>query len=159
MNETTPRLEWLKIPIADAQAWTSGLLDFEAGWFWKLLYSSAASEIQGYLVNSSNLWLIAGAKRSDYWERHKSGVLARFKSREVDGIEMLYFPRLLEIINDQKAQLRKYRARTHSLTPVVDPKSQNQKSECVEEPRAKKEAANNAGETRRPTPLDRLIGS
>ncbi|MBZ5620913.1 MAG: hypothetical protein LAQ69_19625 [Acidobacteriia bacterium] len=159
-----PRLPELRIPIADLVAWAGGLPDYEAGWFFRLVFTSAASEMQGYLRNSSNLWQLAGARRADFWESHKSGVLARFKSREVDGIEWLYFPPLLDLIHQQTEQLREWRAKraraahTHSLTDVGS-KNQNQNlSECVKEPRPRTEAAKNAGNTRRTTPLDRLIG-
>jgi hypothetical protein len=109
MNETTLRLTWIPIPI-DAKAWVSGLSDTETGWFWNLIFSSLAAEPQGYLPNSSNLWTIAGAKRSDFWESHKSRVLARFEVREMDGTRMLCFPPLVAIIGQQSRKLRKPRS-------------------------------------------------
>ncbi|HUA15860.1 MAG TPA: hypothetical protein VMG31_11205 [Verrucomicrobiae bacterium] len=152
-----PRVSYLRIPIADMQGWITGLSDVESGWFVRLLISSAAAELQGYLPNSSNLWTIAGAKRSDFWQSHKSRVLACFEVRQVDGIEYLCFPPLLDLLNKQRSDLQKWRARSHSLTGV-DSKDQKQKlSECVQKPRGKTETAN-AG-NRPNTPLERLFRS
>jgi hypothetical protein len=153
-----PRVPELRIAIADALGWVSGLTDYETGWFFRLLFSSASADPQGYLQDSPNLWRVVGAHRPGYWESNKAGVLARFDRREVDGIRMLCFPPLLEIIHNGREKLQNYRARTHSLTGV-DPRNQNQKqSECAKKPCAKKEGVKNAGDTRRSTPLDRLIG-
>jgi len=153
-----PRVSYLRIPIADIQGWIAGLSDVETGWFLRLVFSSAAAERQGYLPISSDVWKVAGAKRSDYWDDHKSRVLACFNVRPIDGIEYLCFPPLLDLLNRQRNDLQKWRARSHSLTGV-DSKNQKQKlSECVQKPRAKTETAN-AGNSRPGTPLDRLIGS
>jgi len=156
-STAAPRVPCLNIPIADAHGWVLGLTDYETGWFFRLLLSSAAAEPQGYLVNSSNLWRVAGARRPDFWESHKSNVLARFNSQEMDGRQMLWFPPRLEIIHNGSEKLRNYRARNaHSLTGI-DPKNKNQK-QSEREPRAKSEEHENAATTdRRPTPRDRSI--
>jgi len=152
----TPRVERLHIPIAELLGWISGLSDVDTGWFLRLLFNAAASERQGYLCDSPDLWRLAGARRSDFWESHKSSVLAGWKREEIDGIGWLHFPPLLTIINEGIAKLQNYRARsTHSLTGV-DLKNQKQnQSECVEEVRPKTEAAKNAD--RQPTLRDRSI--
>ena len=77
------------------------------------LFFARAAERQGYLANSSNLWTIAGAKRRDFWESHKSRVLACFEVRDVDGTEYLCFPPLLKLINQQAAALQEAR-QTHA---------------------------------------------
>jgi hypothetical protein len=162
---TAARLDFLRIPIGLTHAWTAGLLDYEVGWFFNLIFSSAAAEPQGYLVDTSDLWRVAGARRSDFFDRNKSGVLARFKSREGDGIKWLYFPPLLEILNRQSADLRKWRNRktespplTHSLPDVAFEDQSQNLSECVpEKPEQKPEATKNAAADRQPTSRNRSI--
>jgi hypothetical protein len=149
------RLDWLPIPIANAKAWVSGLGDTETGWFWNLIFSSLAAELQGYLPNSSNLWTIAGAKRSDFWESHKSRVLARFEFREMDGTSMLCFPPLVEIVDQQSRKLRKPRSAL-SLSSLKS-NYENQKREREENRAQKKEAHHDNRATPKPTGLDRLI--
>jgi len=155
----SPRVAYLRLQIADVLGWIAGLSDVETGWFLRLVFSSAAAERQGYLPNSSSVWTIAGAKRSDFWDHHKSRVLACFEVRRMDGTEYLCFPPLLEIINQQSHDLQKWRARSHSLTGVDSKNQKQNQSECVKKPRTKTEAARNAGNTQRTTALDRLIGS
>jgi hypothetical protein len=149
-----PRLSWVPIPISNAEAWVSDLSDYETGWFWKLIFSSLAAEPQGYLLDSSNLWTITGAKRSDFWESHKSRVLARFEVREMDGMRMRCFPPLVEIIEQQRRKL--HRPRSALSLSSLDPKNQNQKQR-EREPRAKNEEPHESHTTRQPTPLDRFI--
>ena len=106
-----PRLPWVPIPANAVKTWPPpDLEDYERGWFWTLIFASLAAEPQGYLCNSSNLWMIAGAKRRDFWDSKKSRVLARWEIREVDGIEMICFPPLVAIIDKQCSKLRKPRS-------------------------------------------------
>ncbi len=153
-----PRLkDWLPIPI-DAKTWASDLSDYETGWFWSLIFSSLVAEPQGYLLNSSNLWTIAGAKRSDFWQSHKSRVLARFEVREVDGIQMLCFPPLVEIITVQIGKLRNHRPRaaplSHSLDSDPDLKKQGRGRA---NPAQTQEPPHESG-AGGPSTLDRLFG-
>jgi len=66
--------------------------------------------MQGYLPITSNLWSIAGAKRSDFFESHKSRLLACFEVRKVGGKEVLYFPPLIESMRKQMKRLRNRRS-------------------------------------------------
>jgi len=89
----------------------AGLTDFQQAWFWNLLRASFfdQTEMQGYLPITSNLWSIAGAKRSDFFDSHKSRLLACFEVRKVGGKEVIYFPPLIQSMRRQLKRLRNRR--------------------------------------------------
>lgn len=115
------KLEWLPLYIdklLSSPAWQD-MTDFQRGWYIQLLLRCTRSERLGYLKMDSNLWTIAGAKRRDFFESHKSAVLACFKVREMEGHQWLYNDRLLSVMEDQsKKYYRRAGAKT-SPSPSV----------------------------------------
>lgn len=85
--------------------------DFQRGWYIQLLLRCATSERPGYLRLDSNLGTIAGAKRSDFWETHKSRVLACFKVCLMDGEQWIFNPRLLKTLEEQTQKIEKKQRR------------------------------------------------
>lgn len=82
--------------------------DFQRGWYMQLLLLSADnSERLGYLKLDSDLWKLAGAMRKDFFDSHKSVVLACFKTKEIDGEPWIYNERLLKTIEDQLQKLNR----------------------------------------------------
>lgn len=111
-------LYWLPIEIdslLSSPAWTD-MRDFQRGWYFQLLLRSVRSELPGFLRLDSNLWTIAGAKRSDFWESHKACVLACFKVREMEGQSWIYNERLLHTLEVQYS--RRKRRKTEGGTPL-----------------------------------------
>jgi hypothetical protein len=113
------KLEWLPLYIdklLSSPAWQD-MADYERGWYIQLLLRCTRSERLGYLKMDSNLWTIAGAKRRDFFESHKSAVLACFKVREMEGHQWLYNDRLLSVMEDQSQKfLRRTNGTTRSLS-------------------------------------------
>ncbi len=104
MSEQLGRLEW--IPVREDQfLWIPpGLSDSQTGWFVKLLVASLRSEQQGYLPvpRPEVLWQLAGAQHPETWKRYGSMVLARFQRAQLHGQQVLFFPPLVKIIEEQQ---------------------------------------------------------
>jgi hypothetical protein len=118
--------------------------DFQAAWFWKLFWASLESEKQGYLRVTSQLGMLAGAHSKAFWDAEKSVVLACFEVRELEGQRWLYFPPLIEVIEDQMKKIcRPHRAReefsseTTSYPQGARPASPSQSAFDFEPPRAR----------------------
>lgn len=118
------RLEW--IPFDRTINPPSGLTDFQQAWFWNLLRASFFDqvEMQGYLPITSNLWSIAGAKRSDFFDSHKSRLLACFEVRKVGGKEVLYFPPLVESMRRQWKRLRSRKGFSSEFSTYPQPSTE-----------------------------------
>lgn len=99
-------LKW--IPWERSLRPPAGLKDYQQAWFWNLLCASFDQQLmQGYLPVSSQLWKIAGAHCLDYWNQHKSEVLAAFEVRRLDnGKSVLFFQPLIDIMQVQAQRLR-----------------------------------------------------
>lgn len=93
------------------------MTDFQRGWYIQLLLRCTRSERLGYLKMDSNLWTIAGAKRRDFFESHKSAVLACFKVREMEGHQWLYNDRLLSVMEDQSEKYFRRAGKGRSPSP------------------------------------------
>src|SRR6266496_5198429 len=121
MAEQEKPLNW--VPWERSLCPPVGLTDFQQAWFWNLLRASFfdQTEMQGYLPITSNLWSIAGAKRSDFFESHKSRLLACFEVRKVGEKEVLYFPALIELIVKQRRRLRSRRGLEDGLSTNSQP--------------------------------------
>jgi len=81
--------------------------DFQRGWYMQLMLLCAVSQRPGYIASTERLWELAGAHRRDFWELHKSAVMACFKTRTIDGTEWIYNERLLHTIEHQHRKLSK----------------------------------------------------
>jgi hypothetical protein len=68
----------------------------------------------------SNLWTIAGAKRKDYWESHKSTVLACFKVCEMEGHQWIYNERLLHVMEEQSGKYYKNKKPPSNSPSLLD---------------------------------------
>jgi hypothetical protein len=105
-------LKFIQVPVERRIGLPAGLEDFQQGWFVNLLCASLEAELQGFLPMSSNLWSIAGAKRKDFWESHKSRLLACFEVREmVDGKKLLFYPPLVALIEEGIRKINEKRRR------------------------------------------------
>lgn len=81
--------------------------DFQRGWYMQLLLLCAQSSRPGYLPLDQRLWELAGAHRREVWEKHKSAVMACFKTRTFEAQEWIYNERLLHTIEHQHRKLSK----------------------------------------------------
>ena len=81
--------------------------DFQRGWYMQLMLLCAVSQRPGYIASTERLWELAGAHRRDFWDLHKSAVMACFKTRTIDGTEWIYNERLLHTIEHQHRKLSK----------------------------------------------------
>jgi hypothetical protein len=115
-------LKWLKFPL---DMWIpAGLADFQIGWFMNLLRASLYSDYVGYLILCSEecsgcpacLWKIAGAHRSDYFEKRKSLVLARFEFAQIAGRRVAYYPPLVRMIKQQLSRMKNHRSQYDALS-------------------------------------------
>ena len=115
-------LKWLKFP---RDMWIpAGLADFQIGWFMNLLRASLYSDYVGYLILCPEgcsgcpacLWKIAGAHRSDYFEKRKSLVLARFEFAQIAGRRVAYYPPLVRMIKQQLSRMKNHRSQYDPLS-------------------------------------------
>lgn len=115
-------LKWLKFPL---DMWIpAGLADFQIGWFMNLLRASLYSDYVGYLILcpegcsgcSACLWKIAGAHRSDYFEKRKSLVMARFEFAQIAGRRVAYYPPLVRMIKQQLSRMKNHRSQYDALS-------------------------------------------
>lgn len=115
-------LKWLKFPL---DMWIpAGLADFQIGWFMNLLRASLCSDYVGYLILCPEgcsgcpacLWKIAGAHRSDYFEKRKSLVLARFEFAQIAGRRVAYYPPLVRMIKQQLSRMKNHRSQYDALS-------------------------------------------
>lgn len=115
-------LKWLKFPL---DMWIpAGLADFQIGWFMNLLRASLYSDYVGYLILCPEgcsgcpacLWKIAGAHRSDYFEKRKSLVLARFEFAQIAGRRVAYYPPLLRMIKQQLSRMKNHRSQYDAVS-------------------------------------------
>jgi len=119
------KLDWMPLYIDKllSSPYWQDMQDFQQGWYINLLLRCTRSEPLGYLRMDSNLWTIAGARRRDFWESHKSAVLACFKVREMEGHRWIYNERLLSVMEVQSKKYRKKPRESLSISPedfVVD---------------------------------------
>jgi hypothetical protein len=115
-------LKWLKFPL---DMWIpAGLADFQIGWFMNLLRASLYSDYVGYLILCPEgcsgcpacLWKIAGAHRSDYFEKRKSLVLARFEFAQIAGRRVAYYPPLVRMIKQQISRMKNHRSQYDAIS-------------------------------------------
>jgi hypothetical protein len=115
-------LKWLKFPL---DMWIpAGLADFQIGWFMNLLRASLYSDSVGYLILCPEgcsgcpacLWKIAGAHRSDYFEKRKSLVLARFEFAQIAGRRVAYYPPLVRMIKQQLSRMKNHRSQYDAVS-------------------------------------------
>ncbi len=115
-------LKWLKCPL---DMWVpAGMADFQIGWFINLLKASLYSDYVGYLILCPEgcsgcpacLWKIAGAHRSDYFEKRKSLVLARFEFAQIAGRRVVYYPPLVRMIKQQLSRMKNHRSQYDAVS-------------------------------------------
>jgi len=115
-------LKWLKFPL---DMWIpAGLADFQIGWFMNLLKASLYSNYVGYLILCPEgcggcpacLWKIAGAHRSDYFEKKKSLVMARFEFAQIAGRRVAYYPPLIKTIRQQLSRMKNHRSQYDAVS-------------------------------------------
>jgi hypothetical protein len=108
--------------------------DYQKGWYIQLLLNCTRSNRLGYLKMDSSLWKIAGARRRDFWDSHKSAVLACFKVCEMEGHQWIYNERLLYVMGEQSNKYKKKSGRdSASLSPsVLDVDSKKAKDNCFQ---------------------------
>jgi len=104
------RLTWIPLLVdrlEESGAWEE-LRDYQFAWYIKLLVKSTRSSRRGYLrLDTGILWKLAGSHSRDYFERHWSAVLERFKVREIDGEQWIYSPTMLEVLAEQTTKYRR----------------------------------------------------
>lgn len=103
------KLTWIPLYIdrlLSSPAWQQ-MQDFQRGWYWQMLMQSVRSERPGYLRLDSSLWTTAGAKRKDFFDSHKSIVLACFKVCEMEGQRWIYNERMVQTLEEQVLKYRK----------------------------------------------------
>jgi hypothetical protein len=115
-------LKWIPLAVDGSPGmiprglWPTFRKDFQQAWFFNLVIASLKSEPQGYLDPRLDLWRLAGAHSERFWEsgspRHKAAVLACFSEiAEINGVKYLYFPPLVDVVNQQTKKQLGYRAR------------------------------------------------
>lgn len=123
------KLIWMPLYIDDllsSPAWND-MKDFQRGWYFQLLLRLTRSKPLGYLKMDSSLWTIAGARRNDFWESHKSAVLACFKVREMEGHQWIYNERLLSVMEEQSLKIKQKRSPPSDSVSVLEVVSKEKK--------------------------------
>lgn len=135
------KLDWLPLYIDNllsSPAWLD-MKDYQRGWYIQLLLRSTRSERLGYLPLDGQLWRLAGARSQIFFDQESARVMACFKVRQFDGLDWIYNPKLLSVMEDQST---KYRRRAPPLlSPVfsgfdLGKSTSKAKPESVEEVRA-----------------------
>lgn len=117
-------LKWLPIP---PHFWIPDeFRDYEVGWHVNLLKASLRTETPGYLQIlhdgeeascaeglsvTRDLWKLAGSHNGPYFQKESVRVMARFEVRQFGCHRVLFFPPLVEVINEQLKKLRNKRSR------------------------------------------------
>ena len=109
--------DWFPFPIHVDRTWIPpSLRDYERSWFWNLLFASLRADPQGYLSPSSPLHVLAGALTRERWDASSSAVLAAFGTCEVEGVQMLCFPPLIEVLREQQRKILRKRGSSEAFT-------------------------------------------
>jgi hypothetical protein len=111
-------LSWIPRGSEDQLRPPRELRDFQRSWFAELLWAMFDHKpMQGYLPVTPDLWKIAGAHRRDFWDANKSEVMAAFKFRKTAGYgEVMYFPPLIEVIEEQRKLVKGKRSRAPTVS-------------------------------------------
>lgn len=83
------------------------LKDAQRGWWWNLFWAMFDGEPQGYLAVTSDIWLVAGSRDRQRWDAHAASVMAAFDTADIAGQHVIFFPPLLEALEQQRKRLRK----------------------------------------------------
>jgi hypothetical protein len=118
VKEDAPKLSWIPRGSEDALRPPREFRDFQRSWFTELLWAMFSHKtMQGYLPVTSDLWKIAGAHRRDFWDANKSEVMAAFKFKKTAGCgEVMYFPPLIEVIEEQRKLVKGRRSRAPNVS-------------------------------------------
>jgi hypothetical protein len=100
------RLDW--IPMGSPRLRPPAhLKDFQRGWWINLFY--AMFDAGGYLLFTSDLWLLSGALTRSRWESHCDAVLATFENSVVEGKRVIFLPAMIEVMEEQRKKLLRTR--------------------------------------------------
>ena len=128
------KLDWFPLYVDrlmtdDAWEWP----DYKFGWYMKLLIRCARSDRRGYLPKTADLWVLAGARSKRFFDQESAVVLARFETRQIDGLDWIYNRTLLDVLETQtnKVQALEKARDKRSLRASI---SQSPDVEVVEKP-------------------------
>jgi hypothetical protein len=121
--------------LEESSAWED-MEDYQFGWYVKLLVKTTRSARLGYLrLDRDKLWLLAGARSKQFFEKNNAVVMARFKTRQFgDGQDWIYNSTMLSVLEEQsqKYRLKKPPRESASISPL---NLSTEKSKTKEEPR------------------------
>jgi hypothetical protein len=117
--ENTLRLDW--IPMGPPRLRPpAGLSAEQRGWFVNLFWAMFDAEPQGYLAVTSDIWSLAGSRDIQRWEAHGVRVMAAFEAADVAGQHVIFFPPLIQALQEQRKKLLRNRARGGFSKPNTD---------------------------------------
>lgn len=109
MASALAKLDWFPLYIDSLMSdemWEQP--DFVFGWYIKLLVRCARSSRRGYIQNSTDLWMLAGARSEQFFKAKNVALMARFKVVLIGDEEWLFNPKLLEVLTEQSTKLKRY---------------------------------------------------
>lgn len=120
--------------------------DYQQAWFLNLLFASWVSERPGYLPDDGQLWRLANARTSQYFDKESGAVLCMFEREgsTTDGRVWIYNRLMLEIYDEQVLKFHKRKRKStkstdDGMTSYLDfegtlNKKQNGREECSRHP-------------------------
>lgn len=119
ISENAPRLDW--IPMGPPRLRPpAGLSAEQRGWFVNLFWAMFDAEPQGYLAVTSDIWSLAGSRDIQRWEAHGVRVMAAFEAADIAGQHVIFFPPLIQALENQRKKLLRYRGRGGFSKPSSD---------------------------------------
>src|SRR5438067_11418273 len=106
MEERQTKLTWFPLyfeRFLSSPSWHR-MSDYQRGWYVQLLFLSANSERPGYLLSDDCLWRLVGAHSKQFFDKEAAVVLARFKSRQIDGRVWIYNEQMVKLLQEQTAK-------------------------------------------------------
>ena len=98
------RLDW--IPMGPPRLRPPAALSAEQRGMWiNLFWAMFDAELQGYLVVTSDMWSVAGARDRQRWESQRARVTASFIDADIAGRHVIFFPALIEALEAQRPKL------------------------------------------------------
>jgi hypothetical protein len=94
------------------------LKDYQQAWYLNLLFASWVSERPGYLLDDGQLWRLANAQKSYFFDRECEPVMRMFEREgsASDGAVWIYNRAMVEIYDEQVLKFHKRRRRSSKFT-------------------------------------------
>jgi hypothetical protein len=119
ISENAIRLDW--IPMGPPRLRPpAGFSAEQRGWFVNLFWAMFDAERQGYLAVTSDIWSLAGSRDIQRWEAHGVRVMAAFEAADIAGQHVIFFPPLIQALEEQRKKLLRTRGRGGFSKPSTD---------------------------------------